>query len=1122
MKKLTALLLTLCMVMTMVTVLTVPASAASWIDEYTLTGKASKSGDAIVIDAPNGQEGLATRAFATSAGLFDVEWTMQVKAYSGSQNVQILTGKYRCLLVPKPDGIMYHAAGPANTNQGHISYDIGYDEHVYRVKGNGKDCQLFIDGYYIEDFQIEDNGSASLLKFWGYGTATSNSNLIIKNVIVHPIAATSASSEDKNIPPQIIHETFDDPKGDYSAWDLRGNWWYEDGCLNNWNKTEGVIERVVKMLGFQDEYTLKMRVKIPSFGLNGGNGFQLFMPNYKLYGVIYPDVIMFECAAGNVGSLDIHVDTETFHEYRIEGYDKGKYADIYFDDQFIANVELAPNDRTDNHIYIYSNSNGAIQGAWSIDEFYFEPRAAKGEIVLPHENATYLHGREIEMKTLVHDKEADVPYMEYKINGMTVATGQAPDYLAKAKGLGVGSYRVTAEYNGQKYGVIPFSVVSAIDGEVALEEKDGAVCASLNLYDRMEKISEVEYLVDGIPVASATAEPYTVTLPAMTPDKHRITAVCYDENRMALKSMVKEWEVDLNLANQSVGFTNEISYVVSGESGSATYELKNGNHQVLLTHTPEKVTYLTDTGEQSFDYGTGKFTIITEGATTEVYRNGQLAFSYFLPRTAEVGQTYTENGMTFSEKSLSVPKERSTYFVKRNVTDKQGIYHLADLPYAHNVEFVADKTDEVRFVLNDGYYRTDVSLEDGKLYVWTSKFDSSEAFKKELATALDDKAYYRIETTAGMSRLYGNGRWLGSFRNIHTIGEDTFAVEVTAGDGLDYVAVVDNKDLYLYQDDFYGSGEFKPIDYWQNTNGMSAYANTTMGFMMLEAKDKKNAISELNAFSGDVDFSVDVNIKEAGKNGGFWLLINHSVTNAYTKVGYNYETGKYEIVDRFNDTYNTIAEAEGKLPLRETVRMDLTIRHLPSGKQVVLAVNGEPVISAGHTADQRGKVGFIMDDSVAYVESVSYRGDAKPLLALTDTVLIGTTISPTMDMIERSEDEIVMVSENQQWMSTTDGGKNWKLEGKLGGSFNMIRLVEYDRESDTYNRTEEIVAVGRYNAGHNEDGISTYNYKTFYSANNGENWTELDSVMPTAIPNRITMNNRITQGPVRKIVLPLL
>ena len=1010
------------------------AAATAWCDGWSVSGGAVISGGRIVLNSPEGSESIAQMDWNPGGARFDVEWKMTVNAFSGYENVQICTGTYRAIMAICSDKITYHAPDADGTGfvTGTVSYPIGKDTHTYRLIGDGNQCKLLIDGTYVQDFVIENNSQSAKLKVWNMGSSAGTANLIVESFVAHDVRQGAASpSADGG-----FYDTFD---GSETGWMLNGGWEISGGYLTNTNYS-AKAESVKKALQFSDEYTITFHASVPKIGAN--TGIQLFLPGKCLYISVKEKFLLFNTKNGYIPSENFENLGDAFHEYKIKGYNHCENAMIYLDGAVIADVELLDSTRTDYHIFFYNQAIEADNAIMKIDDFRFEPEENAIFMQSPVGGAVYPEGQPISLMADVTKDSAAIPSVAYQMYGNTVATGSAADgYAASIENLPPGNYEITPTYGERSGEKVAFTVKSSVTGSLDAVWNGSGIQISAALSDPKSKVSYVEYYIDGILRSTAAAAPYHAAIANVTAEAHTLTAVARNADGISVFQETKALRPSLTDGSASQSSSNEISYTVGGTAGSAVYELKNGNHRLSLRHTPDEVFYQTASGEKSYPAGSGSFTILTEGPSADVYFGGQLAFSFLMPQTAEIGQQYLEDGLRFTQKEISVPQNRRNYFVKRNVSDTKESYPVFDLSYIHNLDFVADKTDGARLVLNDGYYRTDISLEDGKFYVWMTQFDKSTPLRREVADAIDaDDVYYRVETVAGMSRLYGNGKWLASFRNAHSTGAETLGVDITAGDGLRYLAVHDNTDLYLYRDDFKGAAEIPSADFYQTAGGMNLSVDTADGSMTLDAEGLTDAIAELTAYAGDASLSCDVNLSRCG--GGFWFLLNHSVTNVYTKIGYNAATQNFEIVDRNNDDVTEMVKAVGTLLTDTTVHLELAVAQSESGKRVTLYRDGEAVITQNLTAAQRGKVGFILSDSTAKIYNLSYRGDTKPVTGVTDTVHAGKTVPPTLDLLERGND-LVMVSDSGQWMTSNNGGKDWEIGGTVGGSsYNMIRLSE--------------------------------------------------------------------------------
>ncbi len=706
---------------------------------------------------------------------------------------------------------------------------------------------------------------------------------------------------------------------------------------------------------------------------------------------------------------------------------------------------------------------------------------------------------------------------EFMVNGIKVAEG----LNASLSNLPAGSYELIAVSENSVSEKIHFSVVEKASSDIYFTQSGSSISASLDSVSGFEKVARVSYMLDGKEVGKATSNPYSVTISNVTPENHMLEAVAYDAAGIVVTKVSKEICPALS-DNITKAYSNEVSYTVSG---SGSVDVKNGNHQLLLTHNESTVSYQTTSGKKSYKIGNGTFKVLTDGPYAEVYHNGQYIFGFIMPKTAEVGTVFDGD---VSNGSVSIPAERMSYFSARNVNVQNGVYQLADLTSEHNLDFVADPTDEVRLVLNDGFYRNDITIKGGAIYVWDAERNNSLATQKKVEYKMKSNGvYYRVETSAGMSRLYADGKWIHTFRNGQVAGDaGTLSVNVTGGDGLAYLGVNSNHDLYFYEDSFDGTGKYDSIDYWQTKD---LTATISDGAMVLNASGKENAIASLSASCGEFDLSAKVRIDsfDSSKAGGLWFMMNNPTTGTYTKVGYyknrSGSSKKYQIVDNASTSSKTSSK-NGSISTGTTYQFDVKVRETSEGEKITFYVDGQEVLSQVGTYHHRGKVGFILSNCQATIEEFSYRGDAKPMLDVRDNPLDGTT---TLDMIENG-DKTYMVNMGGGFV-TTDNGKTWEkftpskgagLEatyGYGGMTENMVKLSN-----------GQILSANRNapSSWWDEYGQRRYVWNIYSSNDNGMNWSKISSAQfpgtggeVDAEQSRSATVNRITQGPSGRVYL---
>lgn len=1029
MKRLLAFVTTICLLVTAFGILSVPASATKgWTDGWAVSGSSEAwqvKGDTMYLRAKSGDAESYVQKLNVTGSNFDIEWTMKINTYpTGGVYFLIYTGSHRYQFQFHQSMIQWEDTR-ASDGAGifrNVAIELGYDEHTYRLVGQNGSADLYMDGYYIATCDKTITSSGGSLWRWYVSGAKGDIDYEISDITVNKFTGRESGDGSSNGAEEKVVETtlyedmlagwtnkplpavdtrfeFED-RDAVKDWVVRSCWSFEDGIAHH-DSTSATAQN----------YNLQILSLYGAFGLEKGQDFictekikfnqfdekwmfNVTWPGYACRSFIFPDVVEIESGRhyNPYASDPINLVTEgntgdgKWHEITIKTSHGGTKMQMFLDGNPITGVMDAYQNNSykrNGMVYIAGMANATY--GWDVEVDWVDIKIIDNDIQIetPMVQAEYLEGEPIALRaSLLENVEGEIPYVDYKIGGKVVATGQAPDYRASIDGLGAGSYEITAEYEDHVSGAVSFSVREAVKGylEPSVDENNN-LTAQMRFYEKNPKITKVEYFLDGNLVTTTKTAPYSMSVPNLAPQGHFLESVCYDENNIVLGEFSKEIIPQVKSNQVSQNYANDITYSVSG-SGSAVIDYSNGTHQLKLTHTQTAVTCLTDSGEETYDFGTGKFRIMTDGPVVEGYHNGQFVFSYYMPQTKTVAKKITENGIKINDFKVEIPTERSNYFVGKNITGKN-VFRLGETGPNHAIDFVASGDDQVRIAFNDGFYRVDLTMKNGKFYAWTSKEISSEPFVEEQlgATAAAEETYYRIETAIGMTRLFANGRWIATWRNIQAVGDNTLAVDVLGGDGISHLAVSDLSDIYYYEDDFTGKGKFDSDDYFRMHLGMGVEADYEFTRLNLSARgaDKKDAMAEINVNLGDFDLATDVRVKKNTK--GFWIYYGRPTTIDYSKAGYNYETKQWEIVNNVGNSKSTVT-APGVLPQEEDVHLELKVRIDEEGKHVVLYMNGEKVISQDGGPYERGRLGFAITDGSAAIKSFYLRGDSKPMLGV--------------------------------------------------------------------------------------------------------------------------------------------
>ncbi len=1150
MKKLISIITLVCILATLFASFgaTVSAAEVEWYESFTQEGSGTVSKkDGFVTLTSGATDTDADLAHIYRNGMtdsvkpqMDVEFDLQILKHNGNQLVIFYNGQCRFYMHFNITGIWGRGySATAQYEAYNLNYDIGYEMHHYQLITDGNVGDMYIDGYYAGTITGETNANQPgrmqiLARTAKSGPASySFGNLKFNKYTGRKISTGGEDGEytestflTKNweymrLPNEDTFFDFENPD-DYKNWVKRATWEVKDGMAQSWNTQD------LKMLSFYgpfaveggQDFTITTRFRVDKFGEQ--QGIIPSWPNGSFRGFIYREYVEFETPYGQKRSNEIHLEENRWYEYAVKVTDGGTKMQLFIDGTPITAIEPAldnNNNAYNGTIYYFTYPNGSMYSGLSIDWTKVELVHNDIELQDPMLSAEYLEGEKIELSAkVVADKQAEIPTIDYKINGLTVATGSAPDYKAELPGMKAGSYEILAGC-GENHisNARTFTVRKAIKAEIQTsQDAYGNLFANLEFFDKLPQVDRVEYRLNGVPVATSTQAPYyELTLSALPSMQHTLEAICYNQAGIVVYENSKQFTTKAYATPTSENYANEVRYNVAGEFGNAEVDFSNGRHRLKMTHTREGVTYLTDEGEKTYGKGLGNFIVVTDGPFAEVYRNGQMVFTFIMPRTREIAKNFANNGLTISNEKIIQPEERATYFAMNNLTAKQSVYNLGNLPNYHVMDAILDLTDEGRLVLNDEYYRTDLQIENGEVFVWTTKTEMMDPFRKsagKLADWVDSsgKVYLRAETAVGMTRIYANGRWVFSFRSVPTVGEGTLAVEVASGDGFEFVCVGDNKDLYYYEDDFSGDTEWESLTQWRyvnraKNNAMSVSVDKSEGYMILGAAGDTYSYADVAAFGGDIDLSADVKVVDG--TDGFWFDFNRATNHPYSRAGYNFETGQFEIVDvQANASQTTSVTKEGYFPIGEYVNLGLKVRYLDDGsKKVTLSMNGEEVLSKKDSSYWRGKFGFVMKDGSAYVDNFKYRGDIKVMADVRETFT-----SVNVDLIDMGGDEYILSNGSNTW-HTTDGGKNFEKDSTVTTmGDNTVTL----QNGDVLGLKSELQSIG-------EDGKSYYNFIPYISHDKGKTWkrhgndkmSEKDAVglMYNA------MQNRIKQGPSGRV-----
>ncbi|MBE7031649.1 MAG: hypothetical protein E7401_01645, partial [Ruminococcaceae bacterium] len=1088
---------------------------------------------------------------------YDISFDMSLDTADQGLLVVYL-GKSRIYCSVRPGGVTFMSTPQSVT----IGYKVGTGRRSYRFVGDGISMKFFIDGFYVSEIKLPTVNYTQGLSFSVYSDDT-----LVKSATVYDVqikekdpsfgitknasnvgaAGESAEKDPYNWPgapsiPKTENLIYALPRQAFPRdlrqyvvsqlpkeelyFDFDGTEDYKSWCGYAGGKP--VIENGIYRLasdemvvddGFAlpdvENFTIEARIRYDN---TAPRHYIQTMNNHIFVHMLY-DGVYVENGKEKIYSDKVDIGTD-WHVWKFRFLNGGSDFEIYVDEKLILEGETNHTGGThpgrgEYYAMYQLNEPGEAYSVFEIDWRRYTPdlkasaTALKTKVVM--DSSEYIKGEDIAIRADADG--ADIPAIRYMIDGQVVAVGKKEDgYKTTISGLNAGSYSVYAEYEGSTSKALSFKVVSAVEGNLKVSKTSAEkAMASLELYDMNSDVKSVEFFVDGKLVATKTAKPFSANVSFAKGTTHTVSAIARAKSGAVLGRYSTPVYPDLSGNNTTTNYSNEVHYSVSGNSGSATVNVSNGIYKLSLKHTKDGFTYLSDDGEGTFECGTGDFIVLTDAYAADVYYNGMLVESFAMPMTTEVVKKTTNNGLTIENFTITVPEERVTYFERTNVRDKDTYTELAHIPYSYVADLVMDRDENVRFYIKDGYFRTDVKIEDGKVYAIARL---RKMYYTELGSYTEDAApiwrmlgelpnvsgdmLIRVETIGGISRIYANDQQIGVFRGVVVAGGTGVAFDIENGSVIKKFSISDASDVYYYEDEFDGKSLYSTSDYWRS-EGTNFTVDENGSKVTMDSTNKTGGWVAIDVVASKAETSADIQITNG--DGGFWYIFGKQDTVGGF-VGYNFETQKFELGETVRGKTTKISEVSGTLPVGSTVKWTIkTKRDKEKDQELVeLFIDGTKVISGYSTCHNNGNLGFASSENSADIYNIKYRGNSKPVMGMLIYKDPGVYFTRGFMTDEGTyfAGEGAMAS---KYLFTDDGGKTFtEVSYDAGGAKLFNSFVHLDNG--------DILAIdhGIYHPAEVEDGDAYYQY-TYISKDKGKTWQHYSIIRPEK-PGDTGMDNR--------------
>lgn len=697
-------------------------------------------------------------------------------------------------------------------------------------------------------------------------------------------------------------------------------------------------------------------------------------------------------------------------------------------------------------------------------------------------------------------------------NGTLSGGGTTGDYKYTLSNLPVGSYTVRAEASDGTFSLPrTFTVENTYDvsisGNETVELGNTAEISFNNTSN--EDISKVSYYVNGKLEETVEASPFDFST---TMKKVGVSSV-YAVGHLADGSTITTDEIFVNVKTSSAGSFSlsqeyDLSYTFS--SGTGKVEVNDGYFGLNMTHTENGITYVSrDNALAEYPLtpgGVGTYRIVVASGIAEVYRNGQLIFSDYLPRSSE------SSGLSYSgvsSVSLSGSGVKNELFRRELSGEREITEENFKIGSFYSFEFDKADASSESILLYDGDFEISLKFNGG--IVAKTQDITGGAITEKTITDEVKAGYYRLTVYRGLAQLFRDNKFLASFRAPKIFHKTSVRRVMSGTNKSTFISVKNADDIYYFSEDFEKKNELDPLEYWYDFYGdVSAsvsYGTMTIsgdGIYLLDATAENPEIkwsmyvtdpADWNVSSGNSDSkSMAIALRYRTEFENIKLVYTHEV--GLDSSGKRTQTGTWSIVEAdgeeevIDQSYTevtanetTVATASYLMSLDSTHSLALSV----DNDKLTLTCDGNTIFDGVElNFAGNGKFGFDTGDfGIIKIDNVSYAGNGKVNSGINYTYWESPTYQGTPSAYEGdAEGEAVLgLSTTGGYVSTMDKGDTWSVVPSKGyQQKNLIKLASgnwlcvYDTSQDqlfsvAYLLDSEWNLLNRTNIQHSGDGM---------------------------------------------------
>ncbi len=1077
MKRLTALFITVVMLMSCICSVNVWAKISSdnnWRG-YTFTSAKASDGVATMTSTASAASYIE-KTNLTLPESYKVKFTMQVETFGngGYTGLWVANGSRRCGVY------IYSNRLNSYGNEQYDGVSVGSSWHEYTIDVSGGTQQLFIDGKLIGNGTCNThNNTQQLCFFAAKGAVVNVENFSITNNDGTDIAdALLTPPVETEYTPEFTTNWAESTEGwvvtdsDALFVNENGNFEYN---YENPNESYLQIERAPK---FTKNFDVEFGLQIHEYGAQGFL-FKCSIDGYNNFFDVKPDRLTGTSAKGqSIQGTGFKVDIgNEWHDWKLEV--RGTFMTIYMDGGEVCTFEMPYVPTTTPILRFLYTRHAPDKGRIELGNVHYKPYFPDVDLVTPAMGSEYIEGSDITFKA---NAEEDVDYIDYYVSGLKVGRGYAPDYEYTLKNAKVGTYRISAAVGDKKSPETTMTVVKAFEAKVVADKTSANYGEEITLSLETEKYGNgaapeaVEFFAEGQSLGVVTA-PFEMVVKDLPVGDTAVYAKVKNNNGayFTTDNLLLNITTD-GMSEAKIDREYQLDYELTSDRGNI--EINDGYYSLKINHQGGKTSCIGLEETPEYNTGKGKYRVVVTSGYAEVYYNGHFSFSCLLPRTDK------KNVINTSGVSNFVMGGRGNKFELFNENwkgDENYTRYIHKIESQYSLEF--DKTDASDEVMEiyDGEYGAKLEFKGGKIH---TKNDNRAGGGYDGAWDYtlngDAKAgYYRLMVVKGLAQLYVDNKYVDSFAMVADSSRARIERTMSNPGASTIVSLKTTDDWYYHSEDFSGNKEFDALDYWVKGDEGNGTAEVKNGFLNISGGEYL-----LNGQANKVDATFSLRPNDTTD---FYITMRKFIGMGNMKIGYNYTSGKW-YVDRYSIypyyKVDGVTEYDGYKPaLGEWHDFDIEL----DDRKLVVKCDGNIVIETT-TLDfpYAGYTGFGSLDGSVDVDNVEYAGRCKVAAGVKSAIVSNDV---RLGMPYDTKDGNVRITSGAGYRETQDRGETWsglqKNTGSLG-DFGAMRLND-----------------GRLVSFRPESNDVSKPFFAYVSDDDGETWTKKGQLCPADGVRRI-------------------